>query len=96
MKNRGRVPYGKFNKHLHRVKDLCNTITRKMINKTMQLHQSSCMYENNCFIVSNEDNDTNDNFSGDRGTVLSELRLYQNMKISYVVSKFTIVSALNM
>ena len=67
IKNGGRVPHGEFKKHLDRVKDVCHTITRNMINMDMQLHRSSLMYEDERGIVSNEDNDTNDNFSRDTG-----------------------------
>ena len=32
----------------------------------MEIHRSSSMYEDECTVVSNEDNDTNDKFSRDR------------------------------
>ena len=67
MKNGGRVPHGEFNKQLERVKDIYPTITRSMINMAMRLHWTSLMYEDECVVVSNEDNDTNDNISRDKG-----------------------------
>ena len=67
MKNRGRVPHGEFNKNFDRVNDICPTITRSMINRDKRLHWTSLIYEDECAIVSNEDNDTNDNFSRNRG-----------------------------
>ena len=67
MKNGGRVSHGEFNKDLDRVKDVCPTINRNMINMDMQLHWTNLMYEDECAVVSNEDNDTNNNFSRDRG-----------------------------
>ena len=81
MKNGGRVPHGEFNKHLDRVKDICPTINRKMINRAMQLHFSSLMYKDECVLVSNEDNDMNDNFSRDRGgrpVVTTTVSKYEN------------------
>ena len=67
MKNEGRVPHGEFNKHLDGVKDICPTITRNMINRDVQLHRTSLIQKDECVLVSNEDNDTNDTFSRDRG-----------------------------
>ena len=70
MSNGGRVPHGEFNKQLERVKDICPTITRNIINRAMHIHWTSLkclMDEDECVVVSNEDNDTNANFSRDRG-----------------------------
>ena len=67
MKNGGRVPHGEFNKQHESVKNVCPSITRNMINRAMQLHWTSLMDEDECAVVSNEDNDTNSNFSRDRG-----------------------------
>ena len=67
MSNGGRVPHGEFNKYLERVNDICPTITRSMINKAVRLHWTSVMYIDECDIVSNEDNDMDDNFSRNRG-----------------------------
>ena len=67
MKNGGRVPHGEFNKQHESVKNVCPSITRNMINRAMQLHWTSLMDEDECAVVSNEDNDTNANFSRDRG-----------------------------
>ena len=70
MSNGGRVPHGAFNKQFERVKDICPTITRNMINRAMHVHWTSLkslMDEDECAVVSNEDNDTNTNFSRDRG-----------------------------
>ena len=70
ISNRGRVPRGEFNKQLERVKDIYPTITRNMINILMHVHRTSLksfMDEDECAVVSNENNDTNANFSRDRG-----------------------------
>ena len=70
MSNGGRVHNGEFNKQLEHVKDTCPTITRNMINKTMRVHWTSLkmlMDEDEYAVVSNEDNNTNANFSTDRG-----------------------------
>ena len=70
MSNGGRVPHGEFNKQLEHVKDICPTITRNMINRAMHIHWTSLkslMDEDECAVVYNEDNDTNSNFSRDRG-----------------------------
>ena len=67
MKNGGRVHRGELNKQLERVNVICPSITRNMINRAMQLHWTSLMDEDECVVVSNEDNDTNANFSRDRG-----------------------------
>ena len=83
MKNGGRVPHGEFNKHLDRVNDICPTVTRSMINMDVRLHWTSLMYEDECAVVSNKDNDIHDN-------------LNRNMKVSYVVSKFIMTLVLNM
>ena len=83
MKNGGRVPHGEFNKHLDRVNDICPTVTRSMINMDVRLHCTSLMYEDECTVVSNKDNDIHDN-------------LNRNMKVSYVVSKFIMTLVLNM
>ena len=67
--NGGRVPHGEFNKQLKRVKDICSTITRRMVNRAMHVHWTSLkrlMDEDECVVVSNEDNDTNANLSRDR------------------------------
>ena len=66
MENGERIPHGEFNKQLERVNDLCPTIIRNIINKVVRLHWTSLMYEGECAIVSNEDNDTIDKFSRDR------------------------------
>ena len=100
MKNGGRTPHGELNKHLDRVKDVCPTITRNMINKDMQLNWTSLMYEDECVVVSNEDNDTNDDFSKDRGgrpvgsTVvfkheneLRRVKVHNDISIKYTVEK---------
>ena len=67
MKNGGRVLHGKFNKYLDHVKYVCPTINRNMINRSIQLHRSSLMYEDECNVVFNENNDTNDNLIIDIG-----------------------------
>ena len=67
MKDGGRVPHGEFNKQLENIKVVCPSITRNMINRAMQLHCTSLMDEDECAVVSNKDNDTNTNFSRDRG-----------------------------
>ena len=67
MKNGGRVPHGEVNIHLYRVKDICPTITRNMINRAMQVHWTSLMDKDECAVVSNEDNDTNADFSREKG-----------------------------
>ena len=67
MKNGGRTPHGELNKHLDRVKDICPTITRSMINRAIRSHWTSLMYEDDCVVVYNEDNDTNNNFSKNKG-----------------------------
>ena len=64
-----RVPHGEFNKQLQRVKNICPSITRNMINRAMHVHCTSLKGftgENEFAVVSNEDNDTNVNFSRDR------------------------------
>ena len=69
MINGGRVHHGEFNKQLEHVKDICPTITRNMINKDMRVHWTSLkmlMDEDEYVVVSNEDNNTNVNFSRDR------------------------------
>ena len=38
-----------------------------MINMTVRLHWTSSMYEDECAVVSNEDNGMDDNFSRNRG-----------------------------
>ena len=100
MKNEGRVPRGDFSKHLDRVKDTCPTITRIMINRDVMLNWTSLMYEDECTVVSNEDNDTNDNFSIDRigrpvgNTIVSKhenelrrVKVHNDISITYVVEK---------
>ena len=70
ISNGGRVPHGEFNKQLEHVKDICPTITRNMINRAMRIHWTSLksvMDEDECVVVSNEDNDTSAKFSRDRG-----------------------------
>ena len=70
MSNGGRVHRGEFNRQLERMKDVCHTITRKMFNRAMRVHWTSLkilMDEDECVVVSNEDNSTNANFSRDRG-----------------------------
>ena len=67
MKNGRRVPHGEFNMYLDRVKDICPTITRSMINRAIRSHWTSLMYEDDCVVVYNEDNDTNNNFSKNKG-----------------------------
>ena len=70
MSNGGRVPHGEFNKQLEHVNDICHTITRNMINRAMHAHWISLkmlMDEDEYVVVSNEDNNTNANFSRDRG-----------------------------
>ena len=41
MSNGGRVPHGESNKQLERVKDICPTLTRNMINRVMYVHWTS-------------------------------------------------------
>ena len=53
--------------YLDRVKDICPTITRSMINRDIRSHWASLMYEDDCVVVYNEDNDTNNNFSKNKG-----------------------------
>ena len=66
----------------------------------MQLHFSSLMYKDECVVVSNEDNDMNDNFSRDRGgrpvvttTVskyeneLRRVKVHNDISIKYTVEK---------
>ena len=67
MKNGGRVPHGEVNIHIYRAKDICPTITRNMINRAMQVHWTSLMDKDECAVVSNEDNDTNADFSREKG-----------------------------
>ena len=67
MKNGRRVPHGEFNMYLDRVKDICPTTTRSMINRAIRSHWTSLMYEDDCVVVYNEDNDTNNNFSKNKG-----------------------------
>ena len=100
MKNEGRVLHGEFNKHLDGVKDICPTIARNMINRDVQLHRTSLIYEDECALVSNENNDTNDTFSRDRGgrpvgtTIISKhenelhrIKVYNGISIKYTVEK---------
>ena len=70
-KNGSRVHHGEFNKHLNRLKYICPTINRNMVNKAMQLYRSSLMYEDKCTVVSNENNDVNDNSSRIEVNILS-------------------------
>ena len=70
MKNGKRVPRGEFNKQHESVKNACPSTTRNMINRAMYVHWTSLeilMDEDECVVVSNEDNNTNANFSRDRG-----------------------------
>ena len=66
----------------------------------MEIHRSSLMYEDECTVVSNEDNDTNDNFSIDRigrpvgNTIVSKhenelrrVKVHNDISITYVVEK---------
>ena len=100
MKNGGRVPHGELNKQLERVKVLYPSITRNMINRDMQLHWTSLMNEDERSIVSNEDNDTNTNFSRDRGgrpvgttivckheNELRRLKVHNDVTMKYTVEK---------
>ena len=100
MENGERIPHGEFNKQLERVNDLCPTIIRNIINKVVRLHWTSLMYEGECAIVSNEDNDTIDKFSRDRcdrpvGTTIvskheNELRrvkVHNDISMKYSVEK---------
>ena len=100
MSNGGRVPHGEFNKYLERVNDICPTITRSMINKAVRLHWTSVMYIDECDIVSNEDNDMDDNFSRNRGgrpvgtTIvfkhefeLRRVKVQNNISVKYVFGK---------
>ena len=100
MSNGGRVPHGEFNKQLERVKVIYPSITPNMINRAMHLHWTSLMDEDECVVVSNEDNDTNSGFSRDRGgrpvgtTIVykreNELRrdkLYNDITMKYTVEK---------
>ena len=59
MSNGERVPHGEFSKQLERVKDIWHAITRNMINRAMHVHWTSLnslMDEDECIVVSNEDN----------------------------------------
>ena len=66
MKNVGWNLHSEFIKQLERVNDTCHTLTWIIINRTVRLHLTSLMYEDECVVVSNDDNGMNDNFSRDR------------------------------
>ena len=100
MKREERVPHDEFSNHRDRVNDICPTITRSMINRDMRLHWTSLMYEDECAIVFNEDNDTKDNFSRNRGgrpvgtTIVSKheielrrVKVHNDISIKYAVDK---------
>ena len=99
MKNGGRVPHIEFNKHFDRVKDVCSSITRSMINRDVLLHWTSLIYEDEFTVVYNEDNDTNAIFSRDRigcpvGTMivskhvkeLHRVKVHNDISIEYTVA----------
>ena len=71
-----------------------------MINRAMQLHWTSLMDEDECAVVSNEDNDTNANFSRDRGgrpvgttivckheNELRRVKVYNDITMKFAVEK---------
>ena len=103
MSNGRKVTNGEFNKQLERIKDICPTITRNMINRAMNAHWTSLkslMDEDECAVVSNKDNDTNTNLGRDRGGRLigttivykheSELRrvkVHNDVNSKYAVEK---------
>ena len=103
MKNGGRVPHGEFNKQLEILKGVCPSITRNMINRSMHIHWTSLkslMDEDECAVVSNEDNDTNANFSRDRGgrpvgttivckheNELRRVKVYNDISINFAFEK---------
>ena len=64
-----------------------------MVSRTVRLHWTSLMYEDECTLVSNEYNDTNDNFSRDKCGIPVGTTIVYKHENELRVSKFIMTSA---